>query len=148
MVVKLNDVVYTTVVEVQGGRQGHARSSGGKPLDLTLQRPAQVGTSASGTNPEQLFAAGYAACLQSALIGAASCAGHNASRLDIIANVNIGKTENETYELGAVFDIKISGVDQETAESLIAEAHNGCPYSNVVRGNIEVDLNVRALRLV
>jgi Ohr subfamily peroxiredoxin len=146
MVVELSEVTYTAVVEVQGGREGYARSSDGNP-ELTLQRPAQVGKVGSGTNPEQLFAAGYAACFQSALMGAASGAGHNASRSVITASVNMGKTENGNFGLSVVFDIEIPDVDQETAEALVAEAHWNCPYSSAVRGNIEVVLNARAVQL-
>jgi Ohr subfamily peroxiredoxin len=143
MVLQVNEIVYTASVEVTGGRDGHARSSDGN-LNVTLQRPAQVGKTATGTNPEQLFAAGYAACFQSALIGAAFRAGHNASKSAITANVQLGKTGTDTFGLAVVFDIEIPGVDQETAESLAASAHETCPHSNAVRANIDVTFNVSA----
>lgn len=137
----LTEISYTAVVEVTGGREGHARSSDGA-LDVKLQRPAQVGTGAGGTNPEQLFAAGYSACLQSALLGAASRAGYNVSKSVFTSRVSIGKTEVGGYGLAVVFDILIPGLDQATAEDLVAQAHAGCPYSNATRGNIDVTLNV------
>ena len=137
----LIETTYTAVVEVTGGREGHAKSSDGN-LDVDLQRPAQVGKSAAGTNPEQLFAAGYAACLQSALLGVASRAGHNVSKSVFTSRVSLGKAGEGTYGLGVEFDILIPGVDQVTAEELVRAAHAGCPYSNATRGNIDVSFNV------
>ncbi|MEJ7838453.1 MAG: Ohr family peroxiredoxin [Thermomicrobiales bacterium] len=137
----LSETMYTAEVEVTGGREGHASSSDGN-LDLTLQRPAQTGKTTGATNPEQLFAAGYAACLQSALIGTASRAGHNASKSVINAAVYLGKTEAGGYGLAVAFDVTMPGLDQATAEDLVATAHAGCPYSNAVKGNIDVSFSV------
>ena len=137
----LIETTYTAVVEVTGGREGHAKSSDGN-LDVDLQRPAQIGKASGATNPEQLFAAGYAACLQSALIGTASRAGHNASKSVFTSRVSLGKTGEDTYGLGVEFDILIPGVDQATAEELVRAAHASCPYSNATRGNIDVSFNV------
>jgi Ohr subfamily peroxiredoxin len=137
----LVEALYTAEVEVTGGREGHAKSADGN-LDVELQRPAQVGKTSGATNPEQLFAAAYAACLQSALLGAASRAGHSASRSVFTARVSQGKTEDGGYGLAVAFDVVIPGVDQVVAENLIEAAHATCPYSRAVSGNIDVSFNV------
>lgn len=137
----LEEILYTATVDVTGGREGHAASSDGN-LDVTLQRPAQLGKTTGSTNPEQLFAAGYAACLQSALIGTASRAGHNASESKITANVSLGKTVAGGYGLAVAFDVLMPGFEQAKAEELVATAHAGCPYSNAISGNVNVDFKV------
>lgn len=137
----LQETLYTASVDVTGGREGHAESSDGN-LDVTLQRPAQLGKTSGSTNPEQLFAAAYGACLQSALMGTASRAGHNAGDSRISARVSLGKMEAGGYGLSVAFDVLMPGFEQAKAEELFAAAHAGCPYSVAIRGNVDVDFTV------
>ena len=131
------DAVYTAHVKVTGGREGHAASDDGA-LNLTLQRP---GGSQNATNPEQLFAAGYAACFQSAMLGAGRQRGIDTSESVIDAAVSLNKGDH-VYTLGVDFRIAIPDVDKATALEIVQQAHQLCPYSNATRGNIEVNFEI------
>ncbi len=134
--------LYTAEVTVQGGRGGHAQSSDGH-LDVKLSPPAEMGgDGGEGTNPEQLFAAGYAACFQSALIQVARRQHVEAGLSTIHSQVEIGPNGKGGFELAVTLRISIPGVDKETAEKLVEVAHQVCPYSNATRGNIPVTLIV------
>jgi len=121
--------LYTATATSTGeGRAGGQVTSDDGVLDLTLAVPAAMGGPGGGTNPEQLFAAGWAACFHSALKGVASAA----------------KTpirDSGGYTLSAALHVEIGGVDQATAEKLVEQAHQVCPYSNATRGNIDVQLD-------
>jgi Ohr subfamily peroxiredoxin len=133
--------VYTAEVTATGGRRGHIRSSDGV-LDMPLAIPEGIGSS-SKTNPEQLFAAGYAACFQSALL---VVAGKHHERLNpestVTAHVDLLKNENGGYGLGVKLEVELKGVDKEKARQMVDEAHQICPYSTGVQGNVEVQLEV------
>lgn len=132
--------IYTTAVTVTGGRQGHAVSDDGV-LDVQLRLPKSNGVS-DGTNPEQLFAAAWGACFQSALMGAARTAGVDASDSTVRVEVSQGPDSTGGYGLAATISVEIPGVEREQSQQLAEAAHATCPYSKATRGNIEVALNV------
>jgi lipoyl-dependent peroxiredoxin len=133
-------ILYTAEATVQGGREGQARSSDGN-LVVNLSVPKEMGGSGGqGTNPEQLFAAGYAACFQSALMRIASRQQVDASQSTIIAKVGIGPIGEGRFGLEVELHVAIPGVDKATGEKLVELAHQVCPYSNATRGNIPVKL--------
>jgi len=135
-------ILYTAAATAIGGREGHVKSSDGV-LDLDVRTPKELGGSGGAyTNPEQLFAAGYAACFDSALNLVIRMGKIEAGETAVTAKVSLGKTEEHAYSLAVELHAKIPGVDLATAEGLIAKAHEVCPYSNATRGNIEVKLTV------
>ncbi len=127
----------TSTGEARAG--GRAVSSDGQ-LDVTLAVPREMGGPGGGTNPEQLFAAGWASCFHSALKGVAAAAKITFTDSAVVADIGIGPNDQGGYGLTAALHIELGGVDQATAESLVAQAHQVCPYSNATRGNIEVEL--------
>lgn len=131
-------VVYTARVTVTGGRGGAARSDDGV-LDVSLTPPKEMGGPGTGTNPEQLFAAGYAACFTSALQLVARREGVDASGATTVGEVAFGPV-GAGYGLAVTLRVAIPGVDWERIGELLAMAHQVCPYSNATRGNIPVDL--------
>jgi len=138
---KLQQVVYTGSATATGGREGTAKSSDGK-LDLKLSTPKELGgTGGEGTNPEQMFAAGYSACFIGALKHvAASQKIKLADDISVTGNVAIGPIEQ-----GFAIAVKLTvdlGVMDKQAQGLVETAHQVCPYSNATRGNIEVDISL------
>ena len=132
--------LYTAEATVTGGRNGHAKSSDGN-LDIDLSVPQGLGgPGGSGTNPEQLFAAGYAACFESALMGVAQRQKKNADQVEVLARVGIGPTGDGGYGLEVELHFKLPGLERAEAEALVEQAHKVCPYSNATRGNIPVQL--------
>ena len=137
--------VYTASATATGdGRNGHVRSADGV-LDFDLAVPKEMGGPGGAlTNPEELFAAGYAACFHSALKAAARLAKvtltDTAVTVDI--GIGIGRTEQGSMNLTATIEAEIPSVDETTARQLLEAAHQVCPYSNATRGNIEVALTV------
>jgi lipoyl-dependent peroxiredoxin len=131
---------FATSVTVTGGRDGHAVSDDGV-LDVQLRLPKLNGV-AEGTNPEQLFGAAWGACLQSALIAVARNSGDDVTGSTVRLEIAQGPADDGGYGLAAKIAIELPGVERGRAESLVAQAHELCPYSNAVRGNIEVDLSV------
>ncbi|MDA0181969.1 organic hydroperoxide resistance protein [Solirubrobacter phytolaccae] len=134
--------LYTAEATVTGeGRDGHARSSDGV-LDVELAIPAEMGGQGGATNPEQLFAAGYAACFHSALRTIARREKTDLGESTITASVGIGPTENRGFGLEVKLVVDLPGFEREEAERLVEAAHQVCPYSNATRGNIDVALEV------
>ncbi len=132
--------IYTAVATATGeGRNGHTRSSDGR-VDLDLAVPVEMGGSGDGANPEQLFAAGYAACFHSALKRMASQAHEKIADSAVTAEVGIGPNGVGGMGLEVTLHVELSGVDQVSAEKLVSAAHQVCPYSNATRGNIPVTL--------
>ena len=140
MAITQSDVVYTATATAENGRDGRVSTSDGK-LDLVVNPPKEQGGSGEGTNPEQLFAAGYSACFQGALAVVARQEGADVSGSTVTANVGIGKNDDG---FGIIVEISaaIPNVDAATAKSLVEKAHQVCPYSNATRGNIVVDLKL------
>jgi Ohr subfamily peroxiredoxin len=141
MVTALVKPLYTAEATAIGGREGHVRSGDGL-LDVDLQPPVSMGGPGGATNPEELFAAGYAACFQSALGVVARRQKVSVDGSTVEAKVTIGTIEGGGFGLAVALDVHIPDVDGATAQSLVDGAHAVCPYSNATRGNIEVTLAV------
>ena len=134
-------VLYTAKATSTGdGRNGHVVSSDQR-LDLDLAPPAEMGGDGNGTNPEQLFAAGYAACFHNALRIVARRARVDPGDSTVSAEVGIGP-EGEAFGLVVTLIISIPGLEREQARELAEAAHQVCPYSRATRGNISVELRV------
>jgi len=135
---QLDKVLYTAKTHTTGGRDGTAHSSDGR-LEVKLTSP---GASGDGTNPEQLFAAGWSACFLSALqvVAGKSKVTLPADR-SIDAEVDLGQTDG-AYLLRARLNVSLPGLEHDVAQSQVDAAHQICPYSKATRGNIEVTLNV------
>lgn len=135
--------LYTASVTTSGGRNGHAKSSDGV-LDLELSRPKEMGgEGGTGTNPEQLFAAGYSACFEGALRLVAGRQNKDVGDASITANVDFGKTEDGGFGLGVELIGRLPDLPREEAQALMEEAHEVCPYSRATQGNINVRLTVK-----
>lgn len=136
-------VLYKTTATATGGRDGRAKTDDGA-LDVALAMPKELGGNGNGNNPEQLFAAGYAACFLGAMKAVSSSGAHFKlpAETTVSATVGIGPREDKGFGLVVKLDVAIPGADRAEAEKLVAEAHEVCPYSHATRGNIDVDLNV------
>ena len=138
-------ILYTAEALATGdGRDGHVRTSDGR-LDLDLAVPAEMGGAGGATNPEQLFAAGFAACFHNALRRVARRAGADVDGSTVTARVGIGAAPAgglARFALAVELDVTLPRVAQADAEQLLALAEQACPYSNAVRGNVEVVLRI------
>ena len=134
-------VLYTARAHVTGGRaDGHGRSADGQ-LDVHLRAPEEMGGAGGGTNPEELFAVGYAACFESALGTVARRRHLDAGQVAIDSAVSLLPAGDGAFKLAVILDVSLPSIsDRETAAQLVREAHQVCPYSNATRGNIDVDL--------
>jgi lipoyl-dependent peroxiredoxin len=132
--------LYTARATATGGRSGHAVSDDGV-LDLDLKPPTEMGGPGGATNPEQLFAAGYAACFQSALAVVGRRQGVDTSGSTVEADVTIGTIPGGGYGLAVALRVSIPGADAETTSAVAEAAHQVCPYSNATRGNIDVTVS-------
>jgi Ohr subfamily peroxiredoxin len=132
-------VLYTAEATVTGGRAaGHGRTTDGE-LDVQLRAPAEMGGEGGGTNPEELFAVGFAACFESALGVVARRERAEAGDVSIDSRVSLLPTEERGFKLAVELDVTLPQVPEpEQAVRLVAAAHEVCPYSNATRGNIEV----------
>ena len=136
-------VLYTAIATATGGRDGRGVSSD-KALDVALSTPKELGGAGGpGTNPEQMFAAGYAACFLSAmkLVGGAMKTPIPAAS-SVNASVGIGPNAEGGFSLSVALAISTPGMDQAAAQAVVDKAHQVCPYSNATRGNIDVQLSV------
>ena len=138
---------YTAEVETKGGRVGEARSSDGN-LSLKFSVPKEMGGPGEPgkTNPEQLFAAGFAACLQSEIIEVGRHLHIEPGEFSINAKVRIGPTERSAHGLSVEMNIRMPDVTKSDAERLVREAEKTCPYFNATRGNVPVRLNIEKAR--
>ncbi len=135
-------ILYTAVVTASGdGRNGHVRSTDGI-IDQDVRIPQEMGGAGGATNPEQLFAAGYAACFHSALKAVSQQSGVKPTDSAVTAEVGIGPNGAGGFGLAVTLHVELGGVSQEEAEKAVELAHQVCPYSNATRGNIEVKLEV------
>jgi lipoyl-dependent peroxiredoxin len=133
-------ILYTANAHVTGGRDGHGRTSDGE-LVVALRRPKEMGGSGGGTNPEELFAVGYAACFESALTVVARRRRIEAEEVAIDSAVSLITTDDGAFKLAVTLDVSLPSVnDQNEAAELVRETHRVCPYSNATRGNIDVGL--------
>jgi Ohr subfamily peroxiredoxin len=134
-------VLYTAIATAEGGRDGQARSLDGN-LDVRIVPPKELGGTGEGTNPEQLFAAGYAACFQSAMHLVAKRQGHDLTDSSVTAEVDLGMVESGGFGLAVRLLVSVPELDAADAARLLEATHQVCPYSNATRGNITVDLVV------
>jgi len=135
-------VLYTTKATSQGGRNGKVKSENGV-LDLQLGMPKELGGRGDAVaNPEMLFAAGYAACFENAILHVASLKKIKLGETAVAATVGIGANEDGGFALSVALEATIGGVERAAAEELLATAHQVCPYSNATRGNIEVTVKL------
>ncbi|MEO4040029.1 organic hydroperoxide resistance protein [Hoeflea sp. CAU 1731] len=136
-------ILYTAEGKAVGGRTGAASTPDGA-LDLTLVKPKEMGgPGEGGTNPEQLFACGYAACFVSTLGVIAQMEKTTIGTPEAVAKVSIGPNEDKPgYGLAVEMTVTIPDVDRDTAEKLLEKAHAMCPYSNATRGNIPVNITL------
>lgn len=135
-------ILYTASVIADGdGRNGHVRSSDGL-VDADVRTPKEMGGEGGATNPEQLFAAGYAACFLSAMKASSSQHGVTIEDASVTAEVGIGP-DGGGFGLAVTLHVELGGgVSQEDAQRAVETAHQVCPYSNATRGNIDVQLEV------
>ncbi|MBF5031337.1 MULTISPECIES: organic hydroperoxide resistance protein [Micromonospora] len=139
-------VLYTASARATGdGRDGHVRTSDGT-VELDLAVPKEMGGAGGAANPEQLFAAGYAACFHSALRVVARQAKADVSGSVVEAEVGIGPNGSGGYGLAVTLVVDLPAVERAAAEQLVDAAHQVCPYSNATRGNVEVTRTVREAR--
>src|ERR1700737_4864504 len=135
-------VLYTADATATGGRKGHGRTSDGR-LDIDFSSPTEMGGDGGpGTNPEQLFATGFAACFQNALMSVARRKNIVVDDSIVTARIGIGPIENR-FGLTAELDVQLPSItDRALAEELVSLADKRCPYTNAVRGNIDVAIKI------
>ncbi len=133
--------LYTAEAHVTGGRaEGHGRTSDGM-LEVDLRVPAELGGDGGGTNPEELFAVGFAACFESALGAVARRRKLEGGDVEIDSKVTLYPTEERGFRLGVELDVTLPSIeDDEIAVDLVRAAHEVCPYSNATRNNVDVKL--------
>ncbi|WP_087972967.1 organic hydroperoxide resistance protein [Oceanobacillus rekensis] len=140
----MSDIIFTSSAAAKNGREGHVKSDDGL-IDLELVNPAKGNSDKKGSNPEQLFAAGYAACYDGALNLVATQQNKKINS-ETTADVSFMKDEEDGgNKIGVTLNIKIDGVNPEEADELAEAAHKVCPYSKATRGNIDVKLNPQAI---
>jgi osmotically inducible protein OsmC len=137
---KLEKTLYTAVATATSGREGRAKSDDGL-LDVTLTPPRALGGAGTGTNPEQLLAAGYAACFGSAISHIARLQKIKTGPVEITARVALGAV-GQAFGLAVELIANLPELPREQAEALVRTAHEVCPYSNATRGNIAVDVRL------
>lgn len=135
--------LYTTKVTAVGGRNGTIISDDGI-LSLPLAMPKELGGAGGATNPEQLFAAGYAACFENAVIHVSRSQVDKVrdNDIEVVGEVGLLPSAQGGFNLAVTLDVVIAGLDQEKAEEIVKAAHAVCPYSNAIKGNVDVKLNV------
>jgi osmotically inducible protein OsmC len=135
-------VLYTAHAHVTGGRDGHGRTDDGE-LEVNLRIPKEMGGAGGGTNPEELFAVGYAACFESAIGGVARRRRIEAGEVTIASDVSLLPTGDGGFKLAVTLDVSLPALDDhDTAVDLVRGAHEVCPYSNATRGNIDVEFRL------
>lgn len=137
------NVLYRTTATATGGRDGHAATADGS-LDVRLTTPRELGgAGGTGNNPEQLFAAGYAACFIGAMKFVSSQGGPQVpAEAQVTATVGIGPRSEGGFGLDIALQVALPGLARPEAEALVEKAHEVCPYSNATRGNVDVRLSV------
>ena len=136
----MTKILYTAEATVTGGRmEGHGRTSDGA-LEVDLRLPEQLGGSGGGTNPEQLFAIGFASCFESAIGVVGRRMKIETGDVTVTSRVNLLPTPERGFGLSVALDVTVPQADVAQAKELVAAAHAVCPYSNATRGNIDVDL--------
>ncbi|MFD5741968.1 organic hydroperoxide resistance protein [Streptomyces massasporeus] len=132
-------IMYVAEATAHGGREGYVTSQDGQ-LELKVAMPPALGGDGNGTNPEQLFAAGYSACFHNALILVGNREGYDLAGSTVAAKVGIGPNRQHGYGLAVALSVSLPVVDPDLATRLVDAAHEICPYSNATRGNIDVTI--------
>jgi lipoyl-dependent peroxiredoxin len=141
------DALYVATATSTGeGRNGHVRTDDGL-LDLDLRMPKELGGEGGGTNPEQLFAVGYAACFEGAIKAVARRRKLDADAVSIDSRVDFGPAEDRSFTIAVGLDVTLPGFEDDQAAELVRAAHQVCPYSNATRGNIDVALTANGRHL-
>ncbi len=136
----MSKAIYTAEAHVTGGRaEGHGKTSDGE-LEVDLRLPTEMGGQGGGTNPEELFAVGYAACFEGALGAVARREKLEVGDVAIDSKVSLHPGPERTFVLSVELDVTLPSVEGDAAVDLVREAHKVCPYSNATRGNIDVTL--------
>src|SRR5215831_7274314 len=137
--------LYMTKVTASGGRHGQIRSEDGL-LNMRLALPRELGGKGDASNPETLFAGGYAACFENALLRVSREAGVRLADgdVEVVAEIGLSRNESDAFVLSAALAVTVAGIDQKRAEELVQSAHKVCPYSNAIRGNVDVAISVSA----
>jgi osmotically inducible protein OsmC len=137
----ITKTLYTAEATVKGGREGHVRSSDGV-IDIDLKVPKEMGgPGGAASNPEQLFAAGYAACFEGAVRFVASQKKVAIKEASVTAHVGIGPREPTGFGIAVKLEVSLPGLDRAVAQELVDTAHNDiCPYSHATRGNVDVEV--------
>jgi Ohr subfamily peroxiredoxin len=144
----LSKVLYTAEAHVTGGRdEGHGRTSDGT-LEVDLRTPEDMGGEGGGTNPEQLFAIGYAACFEGAIKVVGKRMKQEAGDVEIDSRVELLTTDDRGFKLAVELDVNLPSVDdRDLATEIVKNAHGVCPYSHATRGNIDVTLKLNGKEL-
>jgi osmotically inducible protein OsmC len=137
----MNPIYTATATATGDGRNGHTASDDGI-LDVDVRMPKELGGPGGATNPEQMFAAGYAACFHSALKMVGSAEKVDLTDTQVSASVSIGTLDSGGFGLAVELDVDVPNLDHDAAVALVAKAHQVCPYSNATRGNVDVKLTV------
>ncbi|MEU6243155.1 MULTISPECIES: organic hydroperoxide resistance protein [unclassified Streptomyces] len=132
-------IMYVAEATAHGGRDGYVTSQDGQ-IQLKVAMPPALGGNGDGTNPEQLFAAGYSSCFHNALIMVGNRAGYDLTGSTVAAKVGIGPNKRRGYGLAVALSVSLPILDQEVAARLVDAAHEVCPYSNATRGNVDVSI--------
>ncbi len=136
----MGKVIYTAEAKVSGGRiAGHGRTSDGL-LEVDLRIAPELGGDGDGTNPEQLFAVGYAACFENALAAVARRQKVEVGKVEIDSKVMLVTGERRSFDIAVELAVKLPSLEEEEAVDLVRAAHEVCPYSNATRGNVDVTL--------
>jgi Ohr subfamily peroxiredoxin len=139
--------LYTAEAHVTGGRaNGHGRTGDGA-LEVDLRLPAEMGGEGGGTNPEQLFAVGYAACFEGAIGAVSRRQKVDTDDVEIDSKVSLHGGEDRTFNISVELDVRLPSIEDEEAVELVREAHKVCPYSNATRGNIDVKLTANGVEV-
>ncbi|MHB1537915.1 MAG: organic hydroperoxide resistance protein [Solirubrobacteraceae bacterium] len=142
----MGNPIYTALATVTGGREGRGASSDGK-LDVKLALPPQMGGDGDGTNPEQLFAVGYAACFEGALGFVGTREGADVAEVSIDSSVTLLPTDSGGFKLQVQLAVTLPRLGEQDAVQLVSAADAVCPYSNALRGNVEVTLLANGRRV-
>ncbi|MDV9175847.1 organic hydroperoxide resistance protein [Streptomyces sp. W16] len=132
-------IMYVAEATAHGGRDGYVSSQDGQ-LSLQVAMPPALGGDGNGTNPEQLFAAGYSSCFHNALVLVGRRAGFDLTGSTVAAKVGIGPNKQKGYGLAVALSVSLPILDSDIAAKLVDAAHEVCPYSNATRGNIDVTI--------
>jgi osmotically inducible protein OsmC len=143
----MSKAIYTAEAHVTGGRaEGHGKTSDGA-LEVDLRLPAEMGGEGGGTNPEQLFAVGYAACFEGAIGAVSRRQKVDTEDVEIDSKVSLHGGEDRTFNISVELDVRLPSIEDDAAVELVREAHKVCPYSNATRGNIDVKLTANGVEV-